>query len=193
MRIERSQGTSGLVRAALKRLAKRSASSKALGGEGGMRERHASSSSASASTSSSLSAAAPGRRMVTTRSAALKAKSMLRVLAFEDSYDIEEMLRVSGVSTVESFKQCWDSSNCLDTVNEYRPDVLLLDYFMPPHTGLSVLKMLNEAVREGRVVRPRFVIGMSSELSCNEALLGEGADFAFNKFELANWSGWKDM
>jgi response regulator of citrate/malate metabolism len=34
-------------------------------------------------------------------------------------------------------------------------DVLLLDFYLPPITGLKVLQQVNEAVKEGRVQRPR--------------------------------------
>jgi len=118
-------------------------------------------------------------------------KQPYRVLAFEDSYAIDEMLTNGGVNTVGEFKQQWRSDDAVRIIAEFAPDVLLLDYFMPPYTGLQVLKMLNVAVREGTCVRPKYVIGMSSEHRCNVQMLEQGADAGLIKFDLCEWSGWR--
>jgi response regulator of citrate/malate metabolism len=66
----------------------------------------------------------------------------LKILAFEDSYDIRDMLRDGDVEVEGTtvFSQRWTSENCLEVIKEFDPDVLLLDYYMPPFTGLAVLK-----------------------------------------------------
>lgn len=120
--------------------------------------------------------------------------NMIRVLAFEDSYDIASILS-HGVET-ETYEriqlvQEWTSEDFLEKIERFKPDVLLLDFYMPPHTGLLVLKKLNEAVREGRIERPKFVLGMSSEALCNDQLTSEGADAAFEKWKIGSWEGWK--
>ena len=107
----------------------------------------------------------------------------IRALAFEDSYDIESILS-NGLET-ETYErihlvQEWTSEDFLEKIERFKPDVLLLDFYMPPHTGLMVLKKLNEAVRQGRIERPKFVLGMSSE----------GADASFEKWKIASWEGW---
>ena len=117
----------------------------------------------------------------------------IRALAFEDSYDIGSILS-SGLET-ETYEridlvQEWTSEDFLEKIERFKPDVLLLDFYMPPHTGLMVLKKLNEAVREGRIERPKFVLGMSSEALCNQELSSEGADASFEKWKIASWEGW---
>ena len=118
----------------------------------------------------------------------------IRALAFEDSYDIESILS-NGLET-ETYErihlvQEWTSEDFLEKIERFKPDVLLLDFYMPPHTGLMVLKKLNEAVREGRIERPKFVLGMSSEALCNQELSSEGTDASFEKWKIASWEGWK--
>ena len=135
--------------------------------------------------------AARSRGHRTPSASATAGKQAYRVLAFEDSYAIDEMLTNGGVNTVGEFKQQWRSDDAVRIIAEFAPDVLLLDYFMPPYTGLQVLKMLNVAVREGTCVRPKYVIGMSSEHRCNVQMLEQGADAGLIKFDLCEWSGWR--
>ncbi len=75
-------------------------------------------------------------------------------------------------------------------IGEFAPDVLLLDFYIPPKTGLAVLEALNEAVASGVVQRPRHVLGMSSVRRCNEDMRAAGADAAFIKWDVGNWEHW---
>lgn len=118
--------------------------------------------------------------------------NVLRVLAFEDVYDIAEMLERGGVDVASrlALTQRWTSDGCVEAIAAYEPDVLLLDYYMPAHTGLAVLQLVNEAVRTGILKRPKYIIGMSSEAACNDLMLREGADDAFVKWDISRWDGW---
>ena len=71
-----------------------------------------------------------------------------------------------------------------------RIDVLLLDFYLPPVTGLAVLQQVNEAVLAGLLERPKFVLGMSSVSSCNNRLIAAGADKGFVKWDIGDWEGW---
>jgi len=123
----------------------------------------------------------------------VSSKPRVRVLAFEDVYDVAEILERGGVdaSTVR-VEQRWTSDACVEIIGAYKPDVLLLDYYMPPHTGLTVIRMMNEAVQSGKIERPKYVIGMSSESSCNAAMSREGADHSCVKWDIPLWSGWRE-
>ena len=67
----------------------------------------------------------------------------MRVLAFEDHYDIEAILDAGGVQTDDLvIEQRWNSSDALDWIRRFTPDVLLLDHFRPPKTGYEVLNAL---------------------------------------------------
>ena len=56
----------------------------------------------------------------------------MRVLAFEDHYDIEALLTAGGVNTDNlTFEQRWNSSDALEHIRRFKPDVLLLDHYMP--------------------------------------------------------------
>ncbi|MEL0182548.1 MAG: response regulator [Candidatus Poseidoniales archaeon] len=111
----------------------------------------------------------------------------MRVLAFEDHYDIEAMLTAGGVD-VERFviQQRWNSSDALDHIRRFQPDVLLLDHFMPPLSGHQVLS----ALLSSDVPRPTTVVAMSSDPGKNDAMVALGADIGVVKFDLASLELW---
>lgn len=115
----------------------------------------------------------------------------MHVLAFEDRVDIEALLISGAISTDDlSIEQRWNSEDALQHIARVRPDVLLLDHYMPPMTGLQVLDALLNAVEEGVMDRPPTIVAMSSEPSCNEAMLVRGADHAIVKPRVATLSIW---
>jgi two-component system response regulator RstA len=115
----------------------------------------------------------------------------MRVLVFEDTYDIEALLTSEGVDlNGVQLTQQWDSSQAISHIIETQPDVLLLDFFMPPQTGLEVLRALNKAVLDGAMKRPQTIIGISSEAQANKALISEGADRCVNKFDVPRLGIW---
>lgn len=115
----------------------------------------------------------------------------MRVLAFEDTYDLTAMLDAAGcdLSGVD-FIQRWNSSEPLKHIMEHTPDVVLLDYFMPPHTGIEVLQMLKAAIETKQISRPNLIIGISSEREANEELAKEGADACIIKFDIHTLDLW---
>lgn len=116
----------------------------------------------------------------------------MKVLAFEDGYDIEAIL-ISGsidMSNIE-FVQHWTSTDFLQIIRKFSPDVLLLDHFMPPTKGYDLLVALNDAVKRKEIKRPNKIIAMSSEQRANLKMFGIGADEGIIKFDLATLSIWK--
>ena len=117
----------------------------------------------------------------------------MRVLAFEDHYDVEAMLVAGDVDvTGWTIEQRWNSSDALEHIRRFAPDVLLLDHYMPPMTGLEVL----QALLASKVKRPAIIVAMSSDARKNQAILEAGADEAVVKFDLASltlWSTWTPM
>jgi len=111
----------------------------------------------------------------------------MRVLAFEDHYDIEAMLSAGGVNTDGMvIAQRWNSEEALRHIQDFAPDVLLLDHFMPPKSGHEVL----EALLNSEVPRPTTIVAMSSAPSKNEAMVNTGADAGVVKFDLATLKLW---
>ena len=111
----------------------------------------------------------------------------MRVLAFEDHYDIEAMLIAGGVNTEGwVIEQRWNSSDALDHVRRFAPDVLLLDHYMPPMTGYEVL----EGLLNAEVERPATIVAMSSDPEKNRAMVKLGADVGIVKFELSTLGLW---
>ena len=113
----------------------------------------------------------------------------MRVLAFEDSVDIEALLISGGISFTDiEFKQYFESSNYLEKISLFNPDVLLLDHFMPPTKGLDLLKGLLDS----NIKRPDIIVGMSSSSMANNAMLNAGADFGIKKFDLSKLEIWNN-
>lgn len=111
----------------------------------------------------------------------------MRVLAFEDHYDIEAMLVAGGVDvTGWTIEQRWNSNDALEHVRRFAPDVLLLDHYMPPITGYEILERLLNA----DINRPATIVAMSSDARKNQAMLEAGADEAVVKFDLASLALW---
>lgn len=111
----------------------------------------------------------------------------MRVLAFEDHYDIEAMLVAGGLDlTGWTIEQRWNSSDALEHIRRFAPDVLLLDHYMPPMTGYEVLERLLNA----DINRPATIVAMSSDVKKNQAMLEAGADEAVVKFDLASLALW---
>ena len=117
--------------------------------------------------------------------------SRLRVLAFEDGWDISELLEREGVDVdALEFMQHWDSLDFLNRIHDFAPAVLLLDHFMPPTKGLAVLQGLNAAAAAGEIERPEIVVAMSNASMANTRMRKEGADHGILKFALATLDFW---
>ena len=111
----------------------------------------------------------------------------MRIMAFEDHYDIEAILVAGGVQMEDLvIEQRWNSSDALDLIRRFAPDVLLLDHYMPPKTGYEVLK----ALLMSDVTRPSRVIAMSSASEKNHDMVELGADEGVIKFDLAELPFW---
>ena len=117
----------------------------------------------------------------------------MRILAFEDSYDIEALLIAGNIDTSQfAIEQKWNSEDALSAIKDFAPDVLLLDHFMPPMKGLDVLKAVILEVEKKEMIRPKMIIGISSAGFANRAMLNAGADLTTAKFNLATLEIWSE-
>ena len=117
----------------------------------------------------------------------------MRVLVIEDSYDIEKILVEGGVDLSDwELLQYWNTMDCFDLVEEFKPDLLLLDHYIPPLKGLEFLRGLLELVAADQIERPRMILGISSSSAANEAMEQAGADGSIGKFQLAKHEVWKN-
>ena len=115
----------------------------------------------------------------------------MKVLAFEDSFDIAALLTEAGVDLSDiEFRQHWNTMDALDRIEEFEPDVLLLDHWIPPTKGLDILRQLLELSAAGQIERPVTILAISSSDEANEAMLYSGADGAIAKFALAEHEIW---
>ena len=114
----------------------------------------------------------------------------MRVLAFEDHYDIEALLTAGGVDTdALVIEQRWNSTDALNHIRQFHPNILLLDHYMPPQNGHHVLSDLLAS----DVPRPTTVVAMSSDPAKNDAMVRLGADIGVVKFDLAGLALWHDV
>ena len=115
----------------------------------------------------------------------------MKVLAFEDGYDIESLLVSGSVDMTKiDLLQHWNSKDFLDVIKQFSPEVLLLDHFMPPTKGYDLLVALNDAVKRKEIQRPNKIIAMSSDQQANDKMLSIGADYGIIKFDLPNLDFW---
>ena len=117
----------------------------------------------------------------------------MRVLVFEDSYDIEKILLEDGVDLSDwEILQYWNTMDCFERIENFQPDLLLLDHYIPPVKGLEVLRSLLELVAADQIQRPKLILGISSSSAANEAMESAGADGSIGKFQLAKHEVWKN-
>ena len=117
----------------------------------------------------------------------------MRVLAFEDSYDIEKILVEGGVDLSDwELLQYWNTMDYFERIENFQPELLLLDHYIPPVKGLEVLRCLLELVAADQIQRPRMILGISSSSAANQAMEYAGADGSIGKFQLANHEVWKN-
>jgi DNA-binding response OmpR family regulator len=115
----------------------------------------------------------------------------MKVLAFEDGYDIEALLVSGSVDMAKiDFLQHWNSNDFLNVIKQFSPEILLLDHFMPPTKGYDLLVALNDAVKRKEIQRPNKVVAMSSDQRANNKMLSIGADDGIIKFDLASLEFW---
>lgn len=68
---------------------------------------------------------------------------MIKLLHVEDDADIREIAQMSLDMTGEfEVVQCASGEDALKTVNDYTPDVILLDMMMPGMTGKQTLEQM---------------------------------------------------
>jgi len=117
----------------------------------------------------------------------------MRILVFEDTYDILELVTNFGINLENTeIKQYWDTGDHIIRINEYNPDILMLDYYISPITGLQLLQDLNEKVSLEKIQRPKKIIGISSSSTANSKFLKFGADDSVIKFELNKLDIWNE-
>jgi len=115
----------------------------------------------------------------------------MRVLAFEDSYNIEKILAEGGIDLSNcEFLQYWNTMDCFERIDNFQPDLLLLDHYIPPVKGLEVLRGLLELVSSDKIQRPKLILGISSSSAANQAMESAGADGSIAKFQLADHEVW---
>ena len=115
----------------------------------------------------------------------------MRILVFEDTYDILEMISNFEINldNVE-IKQYWDTEDSIKRIDEFRPDILLLDYYISPKSGLQVLHDLNVEISLKGIERPKKIIGISSSSTANSKFLQFGADESIIKFDINKLEIW---
>lgn len=82
-------------------------------------------------------------------------KEIKKILYAEDEHDVQTIVEISVWSTSDyEIKICDNGKLLLDCVEEYNPDLILLDAMMPEMDGVTTLKnlRLNEKTKDIPVI-----------------------------------------
>jgi DNA-binding response OmpR family regulator len=69
---------------------------------------------------------------------------LIRVLIIEDNLQQAEIIKQFMVSADIEAAFVTDSTNALDEIHNFRPDVIILDIMMPKMDGLTILKKIRD-------------------------------------------------
>jgi two-component system response regulator DevR len=105
-------------------------------------------------------------------------ESMKLVIA-DDSSAVRERLRamLSNVEEIEFIGQAEDVGDAIDSVEEVKPDAVILDIQMPGGTGIDVLKHIKKEQPDTVVI----VLTNYPYSQYRQECMDEGADYFFDK------------
>jgi DNA-binding response OmpR family regulator len=78
--------------------------------------------------------------------------NLLKVLIVDDAAEIREILRIHLMSWNYAVVEAGDGGSALVAVNMEKPDLIILDYFMPKMDGLSVLEKIRDLKNDVPVI-----------------------------------------
>lgn len=109
----------------------------------------------------------------------------LKIMVVDDNREFVKLLSVfiDGEKDMEVVCTLNDGLSAADKVNEYKPDILLLDIIMPEKDGLSVLEDINEKVDKKPLVIIMSAIGQ--EKITQKALSLGAMYYVVKPFDLA--------
>jgi two-component system alkaline phosphatase synthesis response regulator PhoP len=97
-----------------------------------------------------------------------------RILAVDDDQDILDLLQYNLEKEGFRVRAVSDSSNALDAVVSFRPDLIILDIMMPHPNGIELCRQIREMDRFRDTVI--FFLTARSEFYFQEAALETGGD-----------------
>ncbi len=102
-----------------------------------------------------------------------------KVLIFEDEKEaaemFAEMVRVSGYDVL----QCYSSTSAMETINEEKPQIIVLDVMMPEVSGLDILRKLKKDAKLSKI--PVILVSAKSTPTDIKTGMEAGAAFYLTK------------
>lgn len=106
-------------------------------------------------------------------------RSPVRVLIVDDDQFVRTLLKDVLVPQGHDCLEAKDGAEAIAQVRDGRPDVVILDLFMPTMSGMQALKEIRAAHPDSRVV---VISSLSSEALVAEALAAGAAGFVTKPF-----------
>jgi DNA-binding response OmpR family regulator len=94
-----------------------------------------------------------------------------RVLVVDDDRELVESVRVALVTRGYDVVVAWDGTQALARVEQYRPDLMLLDMVMPRRSGFTVLDRMR---RQGMPATPIIMMTGNDEQRHQDAAAQRG-------------------
>ncbi len=108
-----------------------------------------------------------------------------RILIIDDTLAnievLENLLLMKGYTNVRSIS---DSTNAIDTIKQFQPELILLDLMMPEVSGFDILEQLNKEEGAFRLMRILVLTADITPESKKKALSGGASDFLTKPFDL---------
>jgi len=84
---------------------------------------------------------------------------MQKILIIDDEKDIVELIKYNLEKAGFEVEGCYDGKEALDTINRYKPSLLVLDWMLPNFDGLEICK----ALRQNHLLRRLPIIMLSAK------------------------------
>ncbi len=109
---------------------------------------------------------------------------MARILIVDDNEEIAHLVSIILGRNGYDVEIALDGDECIEKLNSFRPDLILMDYFMPGKDGVKVSKIIKSDERFRNIPIILFTI-MSVEEGLHEAVEEAGAvDYIQKPFDI---------
>lgn len=92
---------------------------------------------------------------------------MKKILIVEDDKDLVEVMELNLIKYGFQTNHAYDGEEAIKKINEYQPDIIILDIMLPKINGELLAKNLNENTKTKNIP----IIGISGKIGIKEMVL----------------------